>query len=237
MAKFIIEFRLIKKDENMRAIDLVQPDNFDQVIATMKKVTNYRGRSKIGNPHLLMKIGYALRTLILLAKTNYIKSKAVESVKYMDMTLSLYESDYTKFTNNAEAVYEAKKGNAPEELPLEADLKVLRMHCITEIERITLSDSFTDENYRHVNKLCFTPVLTFNARRGSEPSKLTTKHWEDTMSDKWKRKTDLESLTDPVEKKLPERLKLCYVKGKKKRKGESFLFLLFTYFTFLIPFY
>ena len=38
-------------------------------------------------------------------------------------------------------------------------------------------------------------------------------------NDRWKRKEDLEHLADPVERTLAECLKLCYIEGKKKKKG------------------
>ena len=221
MAKVLIEFRKIK-DENMRVIDLVQPENYDDVIRTMKNLSGYRGRTNIENPHLVLKIGFSLRTLILLAKLMYTKSLATDSVKKMKLMLTLYTDDYTNFSSNAKVVYELRKGNAPEELPLESDLKQLREYCITEIERLTAKGSITKlGDYTKLNKLCLSRVLTFNARRGGEPGKLTLHQWKSTLDDTWKRREDIERLTDPVEIQLASRLKLCYVPGKKKKKGRS----------------
>ena len=47
------------------------------------------------------------------------------------------------------------------------------------------------------------------------------KQWTETLNDTWKHKDEIEALTDPVEIKLAERLKLCYVPGKKKKKGRN----------------
>ncbi|XP_047127348.1 uncharacterized protein LOC101238102 isoform X2 [Hydra vulgaris] len=38
---------------------------------------------------------------------------------------------------------------------------------------------------------------------------------------RWKRQTDIDALDDPIEKKLAERFKLCYIKSNKKRRGSS----------------
>ena len=83
------------------------------------------------------------------------------------------------------------------------------------------------QEFIQLNRVCFCRVITFNARRGGEPSKLTLDHWEKTMKDTWKRKSDIEKLTDPVEIKLASRLKLCYLPGKKKKKGKLiYLFII-----------
>ena len=126
MAKVIIEFRTVKRNINVGAIDLVQPGNYDDLIITMKKLSGYKGRTSIENPHLVMKIGFSIRTLTLLAKLIYTKSEASESIKKMKMMITLYTEDYTNYSNNAKDLYEVRKGNAPEELPLESDLKKIR---------------------------------------------------------------------------------------------------------------
>ena len=222
MAKVLIEFRAIT-NENMSVIDLVQPENYDDLLRTMKNLAEYRGRTKIGNPHLVMKIGFSLRTLIILARLMYTKSLAYDSVKKMKLMMTLYKDDYSSYSNNAKVLYELRRGNAPEELPLESDLKKFREYCITEIERLIEQDDISNpQDYRQLNTTSFTRLLTFNARRGGEPGKLTLDHWKDTLNDTWKRRSDIERLTDPVEIKLAERMKLCYLPGKKKKKGMSF---------------
>lgn len=60
--------------------------------------------------------------------------------------------------------------------------------------------------------------MTFNARRGGEPGKITLKDWKMAEEDRWKREIDLERLTDPVEKMLAKKNKLCYIEGKKKKR-------------------
>lgn len=74
-------------------------------------------------------------------------------------------------------------------------------------------------NIYFLSKLAYVRLLSFNARRGSEPGKLTKKDWKMVQDDRWKRQSDIDELDDPIEIKLAERLKLCYIEGKKKRKG------------------
>ena len=61
--------------------------------------------------------------------------------------------------------------------------------------------------------------MTFNVRRGGEPGKIALNDWEMAEADRWKRESDLERLTDPVERMLVKKNKLCYIEGKKKKKG------------------
>ena len=64
--------------------------------------------------------------------------------------------------------------------------------------------------------------MTFNARRGGEPGKITLNDWKMAEEDRWKRESDLERLTDPVEKMLAKKNKLCYIEGKKKKREVRF---------------
>ena len=61
-------------------------------------------------------------------------------------------------------------------------------------------------------------LMTFNARRGGECSKLKLCHWEGINDGRWKRRTDMDNL-EGIEKKLAERMEVCYVEGKKKGKS------------------
>ena len=55
---------------------------------------------------------------------------------------------------------------------------------------------------------------------GGEPGKLLLEDWKMIESDRWKRESDIDRITDPVEKQLMQRLKLCYIEGKKKKRVE-----------------
>ena len=221
VARLLVEFRNLTNDD-MRAIDLLQPENYDPMLKAVKNMAGYKGRTNIDNPHFVVKFGHSLRTLILLGETMYTKSLSWDSVKKMQAMMHLYHRDYSNYANNAKVLYELKQGNVPEELPLEDDLKKFRDYCVTEIEELTTKEeNLSYGQLTHLNKICFSRCLTFNARRGGEPGKLTLKQWGETLNDTWKHKADIDALTDPVEIKLAERLKLCYVPGKKKKKGRN----------------
>ena len=54
----------------------------------------------------------------------------------------------------------------------------------------------------YMSKLVYVRLLTFNARRGGEPGKLLLEDWKIVESHRWKRKSDIDIMTDPVEKQL-----------------------------------
>ena len=94
---------------------------------------------------------------------------------------------------------------------------------------ITTRNKINAKNLRELLKVTLARIMTFNACRGGEVSRLKLEHWVSVESDVWKRKSDIAMLDDPVEKKLAERLKLCYIEDKKKKKGKDALVpILFT---------
>ena len=86
------------------------------------------------------------------------------------------------------------------------------------------------KDYRQLARVTLVRLITFNARRGGEPSKLQLVDWKGVKDDRWKRRTDIVKLTDLVEITQTKRLKLCYVKGKKKKdaNGNALVPILFT---------
>ena len=92
-----------------------------------------------------------------------------------------------------------------------------------------MTEDFEVSDYKALMKLTLARVMSFNARRGGETSKLKLKHWEGVEDDRWKRRFDIENIEDTAEKKLAERMKLCYVEGKKRvHKGHNLVPILFT---------
>ena len=73
VARLLIEFRTLT-NEDMRAIDLLQPENYDSLLKAVKNIAGYKGRTNIDNHHFVIKFGHSLRMLILLGETMYTKS-------------------------------------------------------------------------------------------------------------------------------------------------------------------
>ena len=60
--------------------------------------------------------------------------------------------------------------------------------------------------------------MTFNARRGVECSKLKLHHWEAVEDCRWKQRTDVQNLEDPLEIKLAKRMELKLLTPTRTRK-------------------
>ena len=124
-------------------------------------------------------------------------------------------------SNNAKASYDESKLNIPEKLPNEEDIKLLRKYCIQEINGLCnkySAGSFTAANYRQLARLCLARGLTFDARRGGEISKSTLQHWAGVEDGQWKKSSEIENLTDPVEQVLAEHFVTMLRARKKLRK-------------------
>ena len=218
--------------EDVSAKDLILPQNFESILTAIKNLSGYKGPRKMKTPYNTLKLGFSLKTLADIASLKYLKEGLDSEVSNCEKFLMLYEKEYPIYEENAKAVYGKRKAYIPEELPEEEDIKKVRRYCIQEALRLCESikkEGFTQEKYRQLAKVTLVCLITFNARRGGEPSKLQLRDWEWVKDDRWKRRTDIEKLSDPVEVTLANRLKLCYVEGKKKRaKGNALGPILFT---------
>ena len=217
LAKLILSHREIHQNCDFNAKDIVLPKNYDNVKNVIKRMAGYKGPRDINNPHIIIRTGYAMKTLAIIVKLENLKLGGHDMIEKMRCFIELYESDYLILTNNSKSFYEKKKGNKPEELLLESDIKLLREFCVKETRQILSLNTLLTNDYVYLSKVTYARLLTFNARRGGEPGKLTLKDWRMVENDRWKKKEDIERLKDPVERKLVELLKLCYVEGKKKK--------------------
>ena len=59
-------------------------------------------------------------------KLEKLKMGFQDTIDNMQCFAKLYESDYVILINNARSEYDKRQGNAPEVLPFEADVKLLR---------------------------------------------------------------------------------------------------------------
>ena len=221
IAKLIMEFKSVSGKEDVFGKDLILPENFENIVRAIKSLSDYQGARKIAKPHRILKLGFSLRTLAEIATLKYINENADTKVTECQKFMYLYEGEYSIYVNNSRAVYRKRKAYIPEELPEEEDVKAVRSYCINEILRIcrkVKENGMGKDDYRQLSKTTLVRLITFNARRGREPSKLKLADWEGVRDDRWKRRTDIEQLNDPAEKNLAARLKLCYVEGKKKER-------------------
>ena len=227
MGRLLIEYR--KKDDDLttQSLDLIDPGNWEKVIASVKCLVSHKGDEKVGVPSLLLTIGRSLEALACTKRAIGIKSKDKTMVSDARDFLELHSQYWKIYAKHALSTLQSKKDKTPELLPLTADLKTLRCFLIKELG-LCLEEAATCEkngnlfkNWNWLVNLAVARLICFNARRGGEVSKLTLEDWN--RSDQWKRNEDIQNLDDEVERKLATRMKLVYVKGKRKH-GVPILF-------------
>ena len=133
-AKLLCTHRELHDKEDASAKNLVLPENYDRMKNSVKSIAKYRGPRDIGNKHLILKV--ASLTTAIIVKLENIKMGFQDIVYKMPCVAELYESDYVILANNARSEYDKRKGNAPEALPLEADVKLFRKFCVREFNNL-----------------------------------------------------------------------------------------------------
>ncbi|XP_065678204.1 uncharacterized protein LOC124818802 [Hydra vulgaris] len=73
LAKLLLQYRKQFNAEDASANDLVNAISYDNIISSMKVCADYCGPRKIGNPRLVLRIGYSLKTLAIIVKLEYLK--------------------------------------------------------------------------------------------------------------------------------------------------------------------
>ncbi|XP_065642704.1 uncharacterized protein LOC136074327 [Hydra vulgaris] len=223
LARILQIFRRNDMQENAVASLLVLPENFDLITSAVKILSEYNGPRDIGKPNTFLKAGFCLRNLALTVRALALRENCNIKIEKIRNFLELYDSDWQVMAGNARSTYESDKANQPEELPLEGDIMILRKHILDEMRDCVYrieSSSFSNKDVKQLAKLTLTRVLTFNARRGGEVSKLKLLQWQGVEDGRWKRRTDIDNLDDLVEKILADRMQVCYIEGKNK-KGKS----------------
>ena len=226
VARLISEFRKMH-DATVSAVELIDPSQWENIISCIKKLVKHGGCENVGVPTLLLRLGRLLADLASAKRILGIKSKNKGMVEDARDFLELHEDEWNVYANHALETLAAKKDKTPELLPLTEDLKTLREFILRELEKMMnafkekdLNDFFISrDEFSFLQKLVLVRIITFNARRGGETSKLLL---DDFINcDKWKRSEDIERITDPCEKLLASRLKVIYSKGKRKKRAPT----------------
>ena len=212
LARLVITFRNFTKT-NASSLELVDSTNWDDVISSVKNLVNHQ-KQKVGIPSLLLDLGRSLASLAGAKRALAIRSNNSSMKEEAQNFLELHKDEWQIYTKHA--MDTMKKDHKPEVLPLAADIEKLKNHVMKEIQLLVSKDEITTNEWSRLLATTVTRLITFNARRGSEPSKLTIEQWE--KADSWKRKEDINNLTDPVEIALAKKLKVIYVSGKRKRR-------------------
>lgn len=105
----------------------------------------------------------------------------------------------------------------PKALPEEGAVKAIKKYVSAEIKKYSKVSAVKDvHTYNHLRTVLVTRLTLFNARRGNEPARMTTKDWDLAWGDAWVDKRRTEKLDD-LEKALVDTFKLAYMRGKKRK--------------------
>ena len=136
----------------------------------------------------MLKSGMWLKNLAKYLRLQALKNCDKILLNKLKNFLELYETDWQIYATNARATAEDKKVYAPEELPQERDIKIFRKYILEQIVELTAKVKRNTHNIHDVRKLAkltLARVLTFNAHRGGEVSKLKLRHWEGVKDDRY----------------------------------------------------
>ena len=180
IAKLIMEFKSVSGKEYVFGKDLILT-----IVKAIKNLSDYQGARKITKPHRILKLGFSLRTLAEIATLKYINENADTKVTECQKFMYLYEGEYSIYGNNARTVYRNRQSYTSGELATKEDVIAVRSYCINEILKIcrtVKTNSMGKDDYRQISITTLVRHITFNARRGGEPSKLKLADWEGGMT-------------------------------------------------------
>ena len=161
---------LRKNNSEATSLDIVMPINFDNTVDNAKELSGYKSPEEINAPTSFLKYGFCLKKLALIVRGVALRENNHSVLEKVRNFIELYETDWQVLASHAREYNEVEKGNAPQELPLESDIKKFREFVIQEMNLLLKKGGKAD--MRKLSKLTLTRLLTFNARRGTEVSKL-----------------------------------------------------------------
>ena len=105
IAKLMIEFKKVANLEDVSAKDLLLLKNFENIVTAMKNRSGYKGPRKIKTPHITLKLGFSLKTLVDIVSLKYLKEGLDSQVSNCEKFLMLYGKEYSIYAKNAKAIY------------------------------------------------------------------------------------------------------------------------------------
>ena len=134
----------------------------------------------------------------------HLKYTLISSAKIIPSHFLLNDDDYNadqvqKFINLLNNSEDANFGDAifllnqnkqinlrkPKNLPLEDDIETLRNNILKKIRELENLKSWTLHQYVDARDFIVSRLTLFNARRGSEPSRLLLREWEEAQNADW----------------------------------------------------
>lgn len=167
MARLLFQAR---KESEMRTVtikDLLAPDKFDLVVATVRKLRGYKDYV-FDKPSTARRLGHAMK-IAHVVRGDALKNREYQVKRDVDDYLEFHEIEWSdKISTHALNTLSFRKHNKPEWLPITSDLIKLRKFQTSKLEENywRLTCMTTPENWRELAELCLSRMIVFNKRRG-----------------------------------------------------------------------
>lgn len=177
LARVVIEARKLLGNAKASLADLLKPGHFDLLITCAKNLGGCHssanaapGKKQFKSPSTAIKCGYSMKKAALVLRGQALRAKHLDLKNDIDIFLELYEAEWgDKITAPALDDLSYKKHNAPQLLPITADLVLLRECLVGKVKMLTneVRENPTKENWRYLAEVTLARVIMFNKRRGS----------------------------------------------------------------------
>jgi len=159
-----------------------------------------------------------LTKLAKVIKINYLVKKQDGLAEEIDKFTDVLSMNYNFLFGDA--IYQINKSREtklrrPTEMPSDADVAEVREHTVSSMREM-LSDPYlhwTSHEYVKLRDLADSRITLFNARRGGEPARLTTRNWADAKSGVWLNQDRIENMKEPDRSAFKD-MKVMYQTGK-----------------------
>ena len=192
--------------------EMFQRTNFLKLEAAVEEITVEDGTLKHG---LKNKLYYLLKNSCLILEGHFLSMDDEASARCMgDFRTLLSLNQNSVFADAAYAINKSRqeKLRAPELEADEEEVRLLHSRTKSIIREISLESTLNQHSFIELRDAICCRLTMFNARRGGEPSRMTLKHFNDAMIERWVgKKTD--NLPE-MQKDLFKEMKIAYQTGK-----------------------
>ncbi|XP_030840614.1 uncharacterized protein LOC115923643 [Strongylocentrotus purpuratus] len=198
--------------------DMFSREHFESLTEAIQTLTYDETEGKL-KPGLKLCLYFVLKKASKITKASFLVSRLDEDASEIDKFVEILDLNQNLIFGDAH--YEIQKNRQvrlrkPAELPLEADIEALKTYTQKKVTEI-ISDEFLvwdSHTFVELRDLTCSRLTLWNARRGGEPSRLTTEEWRDAEEGVWMQKDKIHEVKNPAHQELLSQLKICYQTGK-----------------------
>ena len=222
-ARLLMELRQLAKNPEACMKDFINPTQFRNVVAAVKRVSGYNDNThEYATPSLALKLGHTLKKFAMIVLGKGAENGDDVMCKNASLFTERMKCDWSVFVSSgALRTLRENKRNKPTMLPLTEDvmkmnklLKEVGRDSFSALQSCNVSSAVLEEAWRDLEEVTLATLILFNRRRTGEVSKMLVKdvpkvvHVQDSAI--------VESLS-PVEKELCKVLKRVEIVGKRGR--------------------